>query len=172
MNTDVSDMMLDSQAYRYAENLRLVTDSNSNSGELRMIEGLKKIHTFADGYTPAYLGFVRGYHVVILYKGGSWRIQRSTDQTNWKTIFGDCTEKIWNGNDTPHISAVLNYESDSNIKLYFVDDTGKHGIMSINITKENQGNNIKTLIGNIGRVPEPATIKVSTKNGSLDSPRV
>ena len=172
MNTDVSDMMLDSQQYRYAENLRLIADSNSNSGELRIIEGLKKVHIFEDGYTSAYLGFVRGYLVAILYNNDSWRIQISTNYTNWNIIFGDCTEKIWNENDIPHISAVLNYESDSNIKLYFVDDTGKHGIMSINITGGYQGYDIKTLVGNIGRVPQPASIKVSNKNGSLDSPRV
>ena len=39
MNTDLSDSLLDSSQYRYAENLRLVTNTDSNSGELRLIEG-------------------------------------------------------------------------------------------------------------------------------------
>jgi len=39
MNTDVSDALIDSSQYRYAENLRLVTNTDSNSGELRLIEG-------------------------------------------------------------------------------------------------------------------------------------
>jgi hypothetical protein len=39
MNTDTSDALIDSSQYRYAENLRLVTNTDSNSGELRLIEG-------------------------------------------------------------------------------------------------------------------------------------
>lgn len=39
MNTDTSDMLLGSDQYRYAENVRIVTDTDSNSGELRIIEG-------------------------------------------------------------------------------------------------------------------------------------
>lgn len=39
MNTDVSDALIDSSQYRYAENLRLQTNTEENSGELRVIEG-------------------------------------------------------------------------------------------------------------------------------------
>jgi len=39
MNTDVSDALIDSSQYRYAENLRLVTNTDSNSGELRLVDG-------------------------------------------------------------------------------------------------------------------------------------
>jgi hypothetical protein len=39
MNTDLSDSLLDSSQYRYAENLRLVTNTDSNSGELRLVDG-------------------------------------------------------------------------------------------------------------------------------------
>ncbi|MEE3413806.1 MAG: hypothetical protein VZR53_00355 [Prevotella sp.] len=44
MNTDVSDALIDSSQYRYAENLRLVTNTDSNSGELRLIEGTQPIN--------------------------------------------------------------------------------------------------------------------------------
>jgi hypothetical protein len=39
MDTDTSDMLITSEKYRFAKNLRLITDSNSNSGELHLIEG-------------------------------------------------------------------------------------------------------------------------------------
>ena len=39
MDTDTSDMLMTSEKYRFAKNLRLITDSNSNSGELHLIEG-------------------------------------------------------------------------------------------------------------------------------------
>ena len=42
MNTDVSDALMDSSQYRYAENIRLVTNTDSNSGEVRLIEGVDK----------------------------------------------------------------------------------------------------------------------------------
>ena len=43
MNTDVSDALIDSSQYRYAENLRLVTNKDSNTGELRRVEGTQKV---------------------------------------------------------------------------------------------------------------------------------
>ena len=39
MNTDVSDALMDSSQYRYAENVRLATNTEENTGELRLIEG-------------------------------------------------------------------------------------------------------------------------------------
>ena len=50
MNTDTSDMYLKSDQYRYAENLRVVTDENSNTGELHLIEGTRKasLYTIKD----------------------------------------------------------------------------------------------------------------------------
>ena len=39
MNTDVSDALMDSSQYRYAENVRLATNKDENTGELRLIEG-------------------------------------------------------------------------------------------------------------------------------------
>ena len=43
MNTDTSDMYISNEQYRYAENLRYTTNKNSNSGELRLIEGTNAI---------------------------------------------------------------------------------------------------------------------------------
>jgi hypothetical protein len=39
MNTDISDSLMPTDQYRYAENLRLGSDENSNFGELTMIPG-------------------------------------------------------------------------------------------------------------------------------------
>jgi len=48
MNTDTSDMLLGSDQYRYAENVRIVTDTDSNSGELRLIKGTTQLHNFGE----------------------------------------------------------------------------------------------------------------------------
>jgi len=42
MNTDTSDAFLDKSQYRLANNLRYVTNTEENSGELHMIEGAHK----------------------------------------------------------------------------------------------------------------------------------
>jgi len=47
MNTDVSDMLMDNSQYRYAKNVRLVTNTDSNSGELRLVDG-----TESTGWSP------------------------------------------------------------------------------------------------------------------------
>jgi hypothetical protein len=39
MNTDISDMLIEDSEYRLAKNLRYVTNTESNTGELRLIEG-------------------------------------------------------------------------------------------------------------------------------------
>lgn len=44
MNTDTADMYIPSDQYRYAENLRYVTDVDNNTGELSTICGSKKIY--------------------------------------------------------------------------------------------------------------------------------
>ena len=43
MNTDVSDMLMDNSQYKYAENVRLVTNTDGNSGELRMVDGTESV---------------------------------------------------------------------------------------------------------------------------------
>jgi len=43
MDTDTSDMYIGEGSYRYAENLRVVTNKDSNSGELHIIEGTEKV---------------------------------------------------------------------------------------------------------------------------------
>jgi hypothetical protein len=45
MNSDISDAMISSDTYRYAENLRLTTNKDSNSGELRLVDGTSPIHS-------------------------------------------------------------------------------------------------------------------------------
>jgi len=45
MNTDTSDALLKNDQYRYAENLRLHTSINSNTGELHLVEGTIPVKT-------------------------------------------------------------------------------------------------------------------------------
>lgn len=143
MNTDISDSLIDSSQYRYAENVRLVTNTDSNSGELRLIDGTSVKYTFDNTDTIIYLTSIREYVVVITRNdtNHTWSVHVSNNKgTNFRTIFGPCTEKIWNVIDNvdqePAICGVIRWESDNNIKLYIVDNTSRHGIIPIQIAHD------------------------------------
>ena len=177
MNTDVSDMMLDPQQYRYAENLRLITDTESNSGELRLIEGTESLKEFEGNIV--YIGTIRDWVVIIEWDEEleRWRICSTKDPSDFSnsTVFGWCYDEIWNYGQRPHISGVLNYESENNVKLYFTDDTGKHGIMHVNITKRNApvtNQFISTIDSNASGILTPPTVNYTEVDGTLQAGRV
>ena len=146
MNTDTSDALLDSNQYRYAENLRIVTNTDSNSGELRIIDG---IQTLIDKYINKdtdskhwdeilYMTSVRQYLILITKdinkqtNIAGWSIYRWEEgKDDLKCIFGPCGEAIWDESGNTNLSVVTRYESEQNIKMYIAD--GIHQIMCINI---------------------------------------
>lgn len=135
MNTDLSDSLIDNSQYRYAENVRLVTNTDSNSGELRLIDGTS---LRGDAFTDriVYLNSIREYVVVITKddEHDTWSVHVSNDKGfTFTTIFGPCTETLWNEDEEPAICGILRWESDNNIKLYIADNTGKHSIIPIQI---------------------------------------
>lgn len=163
MNTDTSDALLSNEQYRYAENIRIVTDTESNSGEAHLIEGTvsdqfdiyKKVQGGAD--EDVTLSFenskilatntIRNIGIAIVqtevvdpvddeYKDGWSILKLDFNEKKGYLLFGPCTEPI-----TPDgwnkkgkvISTVLRYESDNNIKLYISDLTGNHPIIMLPI---------------------------------------
>lgn len=187
MNTDVSDALMDSSQYRYAENVRLVTNTDSNSGELRLIEGTSALYLdFAeligaenkDDIKIIYFDSIRNYIASIIKHLDEWYICVSDDcGQSWNILFGPCSEQIWNEDSDPHISGVLRWESENNIKLYFADDTKKHAVTSINIDKshwesDQQYTEYKDLTGYKNQYLQPASVKISEGTGSLAPGRV
>ena len=131
MNTDISDALIDTSQYRYAENIRVTTNDEHNTGEVRLIEGNALLHNFGSDKKIIYINSIRDYVVVIVANGTiSWSVYVSPDKgENWTMIFGPCEDLIWNTLDTVSISGVIRYESTNNVKLYIADNTGKHVIM-------------------------------------------
>ena len=143
MDTDTSDMLMTSEKYRFAKNLRLITDSNSNSGELHLIEGgdpsyrnqLKNPDgtdiTDWNNITIVKSTQIRDYGIFIAqYSTEGWCIYTIHNNVR-KLIFGPCTEALGD-----NISLVARYETDDVIKLYIAD--GVHSLMSINILEDLQ----------------------------------
>jgi hypothetical protein len=84
MDTDTSDMYIGEGSYRYAENLRVVTDKDGNTGELHMIDGTYKLPNHTKLNTSfigkeELLGFtsIRDIIIEIIKEGDSWSIVKS-----------------------------------------------------------------------------------------------
>lgn len=149
MDTDTSDMLLGSDQYRYAENVRIVTNTDNNSGEIHLIEGTK-INDYiypnetGDNQYIVASNCIRDIAVFIVVNKinnipNSWCVYKKGQQ---EPLFGPCCEKIWNEDITDvkdirnSITTVMRYESPNNVKLYIADSTGKHSIMVLNVTKQ------------------------------------
>lgn len=144
MNTDISDSLIDSSQYRYAENLQLTTNTEHNTGELRLVEGNTLLHNFGSGGRIIYVNSIRDYVVVIYATNTNWSIYVNDNKGvgEWTCIFGPCgtsasdEQLLWD--DSPAnaaISGVLRYESANNIKLYITDSTRRHVIIPIQIDR-------------------------------------
>lgn len=127
MDCDTDITMLPNQRYRYAENIRVITNDEGTSGVLQGIEGVKKyISTLPSDETVIGTTTIDKYAVIVTVKTGGYnKIYRVTDFQNaeltsvvvLKGYLGLCTDLT----TTPNISIVGNYESDEVIKIYFTD---------------------------------------------------
>ena len=186
MNTDTSDALLSNDQYRFAKNLRLTTNGDSNSGELHMIEGNIEsgcINNIEGDYTIIAATSIRNYGIIItkkLYQEQGqeakykWSIYRFTEEPgSAEQLFGPCETEIWDGDDDK-VSLLTRYESENNIKLYIAD--GIHEIMSINIAQvpeqSNIPNDIHALIGYTNVMLPPLQVEISQSSGQLSPARV
>lgn len=186
MNTDTSDAYLSNEQYRYAENLRFITNTGENSGELRLIEGYKKVYKntgnqvwFNDGEEIIAVTSIRNLIVMLTNftvpnKGRSGNIRvidtskpyerKNGVVTNPRIIF-QSFDFQWD--PTIKYSLVTRWESDDNVKLYIAD--GVHELMSLNIKNNGIINNIENLSDSVNILTDHfETSKLN--DGQLSSP--
>lgn len=133
MNTDTSDAYLSNEQYRYAENLRFITNTGENSGELRLIEGYKEISGVLEhNEIVVAVTSVRNLLIMLTNKDGKARIHVWNEVTNG--IPFETNERQWNKDI--RYSLVTRWESNDNIKLYIAD--GEHELMSLNVAVEDR----------------------------------
>ena len=127
MNTDTSDALLKPQEYRKAVNLRPITNTDSNDGELHLIDGVSESVIY-DSFSEIYATTsVRDLGVIIGERDGDegWSIN-ILQNNNLRCVFGPCSKELGD-----NLSLVTRWESDTNVKLYIAD--GEHRLMSINL---------------------------------------
>lgn len=134
MNTDTSDAYLDKSAYRLANNLRFITNTGENSGELHMIEGVTSVSDVIKADAINAVTQLRNLGIIVCEKGTTWevwvikngeteprRIVRVTAEHNPKNrVLGK------------KVSVVARYEDSDNQKLYIAD--GRGPIMVVQLT--------------------------------------
>lgn len=184
MDTDSSDMYIGEGSYRYAENLRVVTDKDSNSGELHIIEGTNKLFSIALSKNEQLLGYtsIRNYVITIIKNNeNKWAIYRYNADNNFRKpnnelnkelVAGWFTEKIWPDDwedgktgKTKPLSLVTRWESDDNVKLYIA--TGKTNVLSINIVEDQQGSDFDNIFGVEKIKLIPVTARVTEQTGAI-----
>lgn len=168
MDTDTSDAYVGEGQYRYAENVRVVTDRDHNSGELHIIEGTIELplNPTIEGQL---LGFtsIREYAVAIVKHGDTWSIYRIDNEGNTVLISGPFNEIIWpDGWDgkTKPLSLVTRWESDETIKLYIAD--GIHPLMSINIAEPGQTGTFEDVFQSTTKMLMPIEARLTDASGA------
>lgn len=131
MNTDVSDMLMDNSQYRYAKNVRLVTNTDSNSGELRLVDGTESTgwSPFPGGTIKA-MTSIRDIIVVAGYKNNKSNVyvHKTSQNSNWVCAYESKPGELFG----EYLSLVTRYENDKLIKLYIAD--GLNQLMYINLS--------------------------------------
>lgn len=191
MNTDVSDALLDNSQYRYARNIRLVTNTDSNDGELRIVEGTGQAYSGPWNRILA-MTSIRDYIIVIAetsyidpqdnsnnFIGVSIFVNNTkgvpvSGQTTWRCIVNNIPKDqfIQSDETEPHFSLVTRWESDNNIKLYIAD--GVRSIICLNITKDytkTPHNNIEDIAAYVSVNLTPPFVQIKS-GGKLKTARV
>lgn len=174
MNTDTSDAMLQADQYRYAENVRVVTNTEENTGELSLIEG-NKFTCRVDGEI-LYFTSIREYIILVIRKNNTWSVVVSKDDCkSLHRVFGPCSEAIWDSTGKAELCGVVRYESSNNIKLYLTDATGNHNIMQFFVDEEHWTKvytDLKMVYGYIqSGLPAPK-VSISQSYGTMKPARV
>lgn len=139
MNTDTSDALLSTDQYRFARNVRVVTNTDANSGELRIVDGNTTILELdVEQSTILSMDSIRNVVVLIVQEivqeNEQWSVYR------YKQGEDDAFVKVYTCTDKPicsakgkQLSTVLRWESENNIKLYIAN--GNDPIISLQVNK-------------------------------------
>lgn len=138
MNMDTDIMLLPNTQYRYAENVRIITNDDGNTGMLQNIQDTLKVEgdiferegekvlavVTVDKYIIALTSFpFEGKTINSIYRISNYNNPPLTSVT---VVSGELGYT-----ESSSIKLVANYESDTNIKLYIAD--GEHYIRVISL---------------------------------------
>jgi hypothetical protein len=140
MNMDVDVNLIKDNQYRYAENVRIITNDNGTTGALQGIEGVRKYNGNITN-DEIVIGATTIDKMAIIFTkvivNGNYshnkvyRVEGFDDSTPKQTVVLQGDLKLCEYPNETNISCVANYETDTNIKVYFTD--GKSATKVINV---------------------------------------
>ena len=164
MDLDTDKSMLSHDAYREAENVRLVTNDSGTGFVLQNVEGVKKYNlSIPSDETVIGTSTIQDIGIVITKKSDGlnkvYRVTGFDSATPVQTVIlkgylGLCE----NLNTNPSLSIVSNYESNNNIKIYFTDGTS--GIKVLNIVDDKYTED-SSLIDSDGNILNPLALDLT-----------
>lgn len=161
MNLDYDVSIIPEGEYRYAENVRIMTNDSGTSGVLQSIEGAAQYkweNAISENEDIIGTSTIHKYGVIITAEGSGestinrvYRIEGFDTNTLTHTIvlkgkLGLCTDR----EITPNVSIVSNYESDCVVKIYFTD--GNSAIKQLNIVDDKYIDNTLGLLDEEGNI--------------------
>ena len=135
MNMDIDIHAIPENQYRYAENIRIITDTEGTSGVLQNIQNIHPVDGggfISDDETVLYTVTVDKYAVILTVDSKNInRVYRVSDYNNLplkNTVI--IKGKLQYGKSN-RVKIVANYEAENNIKIYITD--GNTPIRVLNI---------------------------------------
>lgn len=170
MNLDVDVNLIKDNQYRYAENVRIITNDNGTTGALQGIEGVKKYNgKIADNEIIIGVTTIDKIAVVftkVIVNGNYsynkvYRVEGFDTATPQHTIILQGDLKLCEYADETNISVVANYETDTNIKVYFTD--GKSATKVLNIVDDKYVGTSATnpLVDSKGWIKNPNAVDIT-----------
>ena len=149
MNTDTSDARIASNQYRYARNVRLISNTGSNSAEIHMVEGFAKVGDLYNVKEVLATASIRNYGVIVADTTTDtntptfnvFYFKNKNNNTDALEYYShDDIKQVFktnvNGKLNKPLDIVCRYEQDDVIKIYLSD--GNSPMLVINILKEYQ----------------------------------
>lgn len=166
LDTDIN--LLPDNKYRYAENIRIVTNDGGSTGILQNIDGAEQyISYIPTGEVIIGTVTVNNIGIVITKVSATQynKIYRITGfDTNTPTITvilqGDL-QLCLDLNTTPNLSVVANYETDTNIKIYFTDGTSSVKMLNVVDNKYVGTSSTNPLVDINGNILNPKAIDIT-----------
>lgn len=173
LNLDSDISFIPKESYRYAENIRIITDDQGTQGVLQDIEGIIEIAT--DTYikkdeTVIATCTIDKYGVIITVDSNNitriYRVDNYDQETINLTVLVKGNLGITKDS---RVKIIGNYEGVDNIKIYFVDGINPLRMLNIFEDKYNPENNNTTYIDNVGNIREPDVLN-ATPSALLEPP--
>lgn len=167
MNMDMDVAILPDNQYRYAENIRIVTNDSGTTGAIQNIEGVKEyIGQVPAGETIIGTTVINDIAVIVTRLDGGINKVYAVDGFNTNTptqrlIFKGQLNLCKDLDKTPNISIVGNYETDTNIKVYFTDGESSVKVLNIVDGKYTGDSTTNPLLDTDGNVLNPLAIDIT-----------